>query len=78
MFGEICSSGRAGKVSQTKYGYTGCAFLFSPPLVHRPDSELCKDSHLDVLVKHENSDESTQGRAVLQQIQKDVKPLQFC
>lgn len=49
MFGEICSSGRIGKVSQTKYGHSGWAF-FSPLLVHRPDLEVCSDSHLDVLV----------------------------
>lgn len=48
MFGEICSSGRIGKVSQTKYGHSGCAFFFL--LVHRPALEVCSDSHLDILV----------------------------
>lgn len=53
MLGEICSSGRVGKVCQTKYGPSGCAF--SPFLVPRPDLELCSDSHLHVLVKNERS-----------------------
>lgn len=49
MFGEVCSSWRIGKVSRTKYGHSGCVLFFFL-LVHRPDLQVCSDSHLDILV----------------------------
>lgn len=59
MFGEICSTGRFGKVSQTKYGHSGCAFF--PLFVHRLDLEVCSDSHLDVQVRNDSSQSCTLG-----------------
>lgn len=56
VFGEIRSSGRIGKVSQAKYGHSGCAsFRFFSLLVHGPDLEVCSDSRLDPLVMSESS-----------------------